>query len=157
MNEAHLHLILTHLPVLGVPFGIALLVASLRRLDPTLQRAGLIVLLLAGVGAGLAYLTGEPAEEALESLAIRPGETIEAHEEAALFGLLATGALALAALLGWWRARRSPLGRSTLTALILAGVLVTGSLAWVANLGGQIRHPEVSNLISGSREAEEEH
>ena len=81
MNSAHWHLLLNHLPVLGIPFGLGLLLASLRRQTPTLQRAGLTVMILASAVAALVYLTGEPAEEALEQLAIRPTAAIERHEE----------------------------------------------------------------------------
>lgn len=143
MNTAHLHLLLNHLPVLGVPFGLALLLASLRRLNPAFQRAGLLVLVLAGVAAGLAYLTGEPAEAVLRQLGLRPEAAIEAHEEAATVGLIAAGTLGLLALGAWWRSRRQTLGRPALLALLFAGVVVSGTLAWVANLGGQIRHQEI--------------
>ena len=65
MSNAHWHLILNHLPVLGVPFGAVLLGLGLLRGTMALQRAGLAVLVLAGLAAGVAYLTGEPAEHAV--------------------------------------------------------------------------------------------
>ena len=61
MNGAHLHLLIDHIPVLGVPFGVGLLAASLWRMNRTLQLAGLVVLVLSGVCHGAATtLAGTP-------------------------------------------------------------------------------------------------
>ena len=49
--NAHWHLIVNHLPVLGVPFGAGLLGIGLLFGRTTLQRAGLAVLVLAGLAA----------------------------------------------------------------------------------------------------------
>src|ERR1041384_6680410 len=62
MNGAHLHLIVTHLPVLGTGFGTLLLGLGLIRRSRVIQQLALSVLVLAGVTAGAAYLTGEGAE-----------------------------------------------------------------------------------------------
>ncbi len=156
MNNAHLHLLLNHLPVLGIPFGLALLGASLWKANVTLQRAGLVVLVLAGCAAGLAFLTGEPAEAALERLTVHPEAAIEAHEEAATLGLIAAGSLGLIALVGWWRSRRVTLRPRAVLAVLFVGTLVAGALAWVANLGGRIRHPEIGGTADTRIEASED-
>ncbi|HKU61586.1 MAG TPA: hypothetical protein VJQ44_10250 [Gemmatimonadales bacterium] len=146
MSDAHWHLIVNHLPVLGVPFGAALLAVGLLRGQVALQRAGLGVLILAGLAAGIAYLTGEPAEHALEAaggLAGRPESLIEAHEEAALAAMLAAGLLALVAGFGLWRLRRNPPGRRWMVGTLALAFVVTLALGWVATLGGRISHPEI--------------
>ena len=155
MSNAHWHLILNHLPVLGVPFGALLLGIGLLRGTMALQRAGLIVLVLAGVAAGVAYLTGEPAEHALETLGAagsRPESLIEAHEEAALAALIAAGVLALgaaAALLALgaagalWRLVRGTVGRGWIAGLLTLALVASLALGWVATLGGRISHPEI--------------
>jgi hypothetical protein len=143
MSDAHWHLILSHLPVLGVPFGAALLAAGLWRSNVTLQRTGLVILVLAGLAAGLAYLTGESAEHALENMAGRPESLIEPHEEAALAAMIATGLLACLAATVLWLIRRGRYGRSWGWGTMALAAGVSLALAWVATLGGRISHPEI--------------
>lgn len=144
--NAHWHLIVNHLPVLGVPFGAGLLGIGLLFGRTTLQRAGLAVLVLAGLAAGAAYLTGEPAEHALETQSAagsRPESLIEAHEEAALAAAIATGLLAVVAGVALWRLRRGALGRGWSAGALIMAMVTAVALAWVATLGGRISHPEI--------------
>ena len=160
MSDAHLHLIVNHLPVLGVPFGAALLGWGLFRGQLALQRAGLGVLVLAGVAAGVAYLTGEPAEHALEALAgMGPPESlVEAHEEAALAATVMTGVLALGAGFGLWRLQRGSVGRGVLASVLTLALATTLTLGWVATLGGRISHPEIrSGAPAGAATASVDH
>ncbi len=143
MSDAHWHLILSHLPVLGVPFGAALLVAGLWRGNITLQRTALVVLVLAGLAAGLAYLTGESAEHALENLAGRPESLIEGHEEAALVAAIGTGVLACLAVAALWMMRRGRFGPTWGWTTMALAIGVSLALAWAATLGGRISHPEI--------------
>jgi hypothetical protein len=146
MLNAHWHLIVNHLPVLGVPFGAILLGTGLLRSQTALQRAGLAVLILAGFAAGAAYLTGEPAEHALETqiaAGSRPEPLIESHEEAALAATTATGVLALIAAVALWKLRRGALGRGWTASALAVAVATAVALAWVATLGGRISHPEI--------------
>ena len=146
VSDAHWHLILNHLPVLGVPFGAALLGLGLFRGQVAIQRAGLSVLVLAGLAAGIAYLTGEPAEHALEavgSMGMRPEALIEAHEEAALAATLIAGLGALVAGVGLWRLRGGAIGRGWMAGALTVALVATLALGWVATLGGRISHPEI--------------
>lgn len=144
MNITHLHLLLNHVPLLATVFGIGLLAVALWRRSEALQRAALTFFVVAALTAIPTYLTGEPAEDVVESL---PGVThqgIERHEEFAgwaLGGVLALGVVALIALAVFRRHKTAP---QWLGALMLVGaVLVTGMIGWTANLGGQIRHTEI--------------
>lgn len=143
MSDAHWHLMLNHLPVLAVPFGAALLAIGLLGRNLTLQRSALVVLIFAGLAAGLAYLTGEPAEHALEGLAGRPETLIEAHEEAAETALLGAGVLAFVSAAGLWRLRRHPLGPVSGAGVLALAMVMALALGWVATLGGRISHPEI--------------
>jgi uncharacterized membrane protein len=149
MNGAHLHLMLNHLPVLGVGFGLLLLLAAKFGKSTDLTRAGLVVFVLAAGAAGTAYLTGEPAEEAVEEVASVTEQSIEQHEEAATVALVLTGLLGAGALFGLVSYRRQALPPAWFTGTALIGALVAGgAMAYTANLGGQIRHPEISGQIA---------
>jgi hypothetical protein len=149
MNGAHLHLMLNHLPVLGVGFGLLLLLAARFRKSTDLTRAALVVFVLAAGAAGTAYLTGEPAEEAVEEVAAVTEQSIEQHEEAATAALVLTGLLGTGALFGLVGYRRQALPPAWFTGTALIGALVAGgAMAYTANLGGQIRHPEISGEVA---------
>lgn len=145
VNGAHLHLLVNHLPVLGVPFGTGLLIAAFARRNHTLQLAGLVVLVLSGVAAETADLTGDPAKHVLRQTmgADYPRAQVEAHEDAADYGLASAGILAALSLVAIWFARRRALPQWLVAAFIVGGIFSTAVLMRVADLGGQIRHVEI--------------
>ena len=143
MNWAQVHLWLNHLPILGVLFGLILLLAALWRKNEEWKKLSLIVFVIIGLLAAATYLTGEPAEEVVEHLPGVSKEDIESHEESALWSLIAIEALALASLAGLFLSRQSRIIPARfLTLCWLLAILAMGTVAWTAHLGGQIRHPE---------------
>lgn len=140
IDAPHLHLMLTHLPVIGGPFLLLLLSIGLARKSHEVVTIALALTVgLAAVTGGV-YLTGEPAEEALEHTAWFSEQLTESHEDQAAIALvatLATGVLAVMALIfhrgGRWLPRLVWLG-------LLVSTLVLGWTAWS---GGQIRHDEI--------------
>lgn len=144
MNYAHLHLLLNHLPVIGTGLGLVLLGAGALCKSDELTKAAMVVFILMALLSIPAYLTGEPAQAAVNSY---PGVTkgaIEPHEDAAgvaLAGVEVLGVVALAGLV-LMRRQRKP---QWLMALSLAlAIAVSGVMAYTANLGGQIHHPEIA-------------
>lgn len=144
MNQAHLHLLLNHFPVIGAILCLLLLLFALMRKSTELKRASLGGLVLISLLTIPAYLTGEPAEKLVEHLPGVSEALIESHEEAALVAFIAlglTGALALVGLI-WFRRRTTLPTWLTAAALLLTSVSV-GLMARTANLGGEIRHTEI--------------
>ena len=142
MNTAHLHLLLTHLAVLGAAFGVLSIVVALIRKSDEVKRFALVVLVGAAVAAIPAYLTGEPAEEIVEHLAGVSESLIEVHEDAAIYSLVLIEFSGLLALLSMGFINR-PFGRKLVLITSLVSVAALGSIVWTANLGGKIRHSEI--------------
>jgi uncharacterized membrane protein len=154
INPAHLHLVLNHFPVLGVLFGTLLLAVGLWRRNDTIRRTSLVVLLLTGVAAGAVYLTGEPAEELIQDTAGVSESRIERHEDAAAVATTGAALLGVAALVLLWRSRRTGSMPSTLLlATFGLAVLTTVLMAWTANLGGKIRHSEITTGVTSTETA----
>jgi LPXTG-motif cell wall-anchored protein len=144
MNLAHLHLILNHLPVLGVPFGLALFGYGLWRKSDELKRAALAVLFLAALVTVPVYFTGEPAEDVVKGLPGVSRPMLGRHEDAATTAFIVVGIAGLAALAGLLIFRRNKTLPTWYAGLMLAASLAaSGLLVWTANLGGQARHPEI--------------
>jgi hypothetical protein len=152
MNWAHIHLILNHIPLIGVGFTILLFIVALIKNSKELINVSLLFTIIVALFAIPAYLTGEPAEDIVEELPGISENLIKQHEEMsekAFIFLEIVGALALMTLvvmrysqkLGGW------LMSVTLIGLIVGG----GMVAWTANLGGRINHPEVRSNASDSQ------
>lgn len=62
MSIAHWHLVLTHIPILGVPAALALLLWGLFKKSSDLRNVALFVFILCGIFSLLAKQTGEGAE-----------------------------------------------------------------------------------------------
>lgn len=144
-SSAQLHLALTHLPVVAALLAAATLVVAAVTGARATRRFGLVLLVVAGASAVPAYLTGEGAEEIVEH---RPGVVeaiVERHEEAAEKVLLLTvgAALIAAGALVASRARRERLARALFHAALVIALADGAALAWVAHLGGEIRHDEI--------------
>ena len=151
MNAPHWHLILNHIPVLGTAFGLGLLAFALWRKSDELKKAAFGALVIVALLAMPAYLTGEPAEGMATGLPGVSKAFVEQHEEAAtvaFIGVLVIGFCALAGLVFFRRGKTVP---GWFGSLILAALLiVSGLMAWTANLGGQVRHTEIRGAPAAS-------
>ncbi|MBM3876925.1 MAG: hypothetical protein FJ386_09440 [Verrucomicrobia bacterium] len=151
MNAAHWHLVLNHVPVVGAVFAALLLLWSLVRRSDELKRTALGAVVLVTLSCFPAYFTGESAADAVKNLPGVNAAWIEPHDEAAakaFTALFIAGVAALAGLI--WR-RRSPLPNWMCCAVL--GLLLTAValMVWAANLGGKIRHPELSETAARSQ------
>ena len=143
MSIVHLHLLLNHVPVIGVFVALLILLVALARKNDAIGKLGLALLVGVALVTVAVYFTGEPAEDAVENLAGISESIIHSHEEAAEGAFIATGIAGSAALalLLWYR--RRTLARWALGASFALGLVAAGLMAWTANLGGQIRHSEI--------------
>ncbi len=161
MNAAHLHLLLNHIPVIGIPIVGVLLVLALAGKQQALVRIALGFTVVLALFTIPVYLSGEPAEEIVEDLPGVPHAVLEEHEEIAKVTFVATEVLGALALLGlalaWKRGRvPKPLTYGSLVLVLIA----TGLLARTAYLGGQIRHTEIRGtlqLLPSQEEDMDEH
>lgn len=142
MDPAHIHLLINHVPVLGTVFGLLLLLYGMLARKHEVTRASMGLFVLVGLGATVAYLSGEGAEDTVEGLPGVAESIIEAHEEAALVALIAAIVLGVAGLiiLAIWR-KETPRWAAVTTLVLALGT--AGVMAWTANLGGQVRHTEI--------------
>ncbi len=135
---------LNHVPVLGALFGLALLAAGTWKQADTLKRAAFVLFLVCALGALPAYLTGAPAEKAVQGLPGLSNRVVEEHETVAQLAMSAVLVLGGLGTSGLWLFRKGSAIPTWFGWLVMAVALATGVLmTWTANLGGQIRHTEI--------------
>ena len=157
MNPAHVHLILNHIPLIGMGFTLLLLIVAIIRKSNELTNVALIFTVLVALWAIPVYLSGEPAEEVVEDLPGISEQMIEEHEEQAEVAFIFTEVAGVLALISLIARRFSNNIGQKLTILTLLVLLVSGGLmAWTANLGGKINHPEIRS-DAGSQNVSTQH
>ncbi len=100
MNQTHIHLIITHLPIFGSLLGGIVLVHGLLTKTKQTLIAAYILLIISSLGAGIAYLTGEGAEEGVEKIPGIVKSMIGQHEEVALIALISLILLGISSIFG---------------------------------------------------------
>ena len=149
MTIVHLHLLLNHFPVIGAIMGALLLAVALLRRSTELAKISLAFLAFIGAISVVVFLSGEPAQDALEKLPGFSERLADRHEDAALVATIVTGtigALALAAMILY---RRRTIPRWLTTLVLVCALGSSAVMGYTAYLGGQIRHTEI-RASSGS-------
>jgi len=149
----HLHLMASHLPVIGILFLIPLLLIALVRKSDEVSRLALWAAAGIALSSVVVYLTGEPTEEGVERLGGISKAMIERHEEIALISTIALVVFGVLALVTLFRTRGKPLSRGIVVSALVGVIALSGAFAWTANLGGRIRHSEITTAIANGPSA----
>jgi uncharacterized membrane protein len=158
MNQTHIHLLITHLPIYGSILGALVLAYGLLVKSNQTKIAAYYIFILSAIGAGIAYVTGEAAEETVEDIQGVAKEMIEEHEEFAVFALVSIIILGIASLIALFiTARKSPHTRKAGMLVLFISLISWGLVARTGYLGGQIRHPEINQAdTTAGRQGNEE-
>lgn len=158
MDAQHIHLLFNHFPIVGTLIAaVVLTVALLLRKQPLIT-AGLWMLVAFAILAIPVFLSGEGAEDAINS-AGATHDYIEAHEHAAelaFYLILGLGVFAIFTLLIQWMRIKIARALAIITVIYAWGVFA--DMAYVGNLGGQIRHEEIrdsSIIVTPATDAED--
>jgi hypothetical protein len=147
MDFAHAHLFSNHFPVIGSIITFAFFVYSVFRKRDDLIRLALWFFVIIALLVIPVYLTGGPAEELIENLPGMTEEITERHESAALISLIiidVIGVASLIAIVVYGKDKKVPGWFKYTIALAAIGFIV--SVGITANLGGEIRHPEIRSV-----------
>ncbi|HRH02999.1 MAG TPA: hypothetical protein PLI68_10735 [Bacteroidia bacterium] len=146
MNQTHVHLLITHLPIFGSILGGLVLAHGLWAKSNQTKIAAYNLFIISSIGAAIAYLTGEGAEETVENMQGVVEATIEQHEEFALVALISLIILGIASIIGLLiTLRKSPLTRTIAFISLFISLISFALVARTGYLGGQIRHTEIGS------------
>lgn len=144
MNQAHYHLVVNHLPIVGLLIGTITLIISILLKKSQVKLTALAILIFSALSSIAAFYTGEGAEEIAEEISTVSETIIHQHEEnAELFCtlILIVGGLSVISFIA--ELKKSKYSHY-LILIVLALAISSGYLAInTANSGGEIRHTEI--------------
>ena len=145
MNAPHWHLAINHVPVVGVLLVLLLLGYALMRGRGELYGISLVALIFFALVTIAVFYTGRSADETMMTDFSDADEKFaELHEKAAKLAFIGMSVLGGIALLTCWLGRKLPhISRGTAALIFVLTLAETVLMGRAANLGGNIRHPEI--------------
>ncbi len=152
MNWPHVHLMINHIPVIGVPGAILLLMYSLVRGSEEVKMVSFGLFVLIALMTLAVYFTGGAAAKTVKDLPGVTESSIGRHEEMADLALVLIEALGVLALVGLFLLRRlGHIPKLAVILLLVLSLIAAAAAGLTANLGGEIRHPEIRDDFVPSR------
>ena len=150
MNDAHLHLVVNHFPIIFPIAAVIIMATGLIAKSEPVKRTSFLIFIIGSLATIFAMSTGEGAEEVVEHISGVSESYIETHEEAAeLFAILSyiLGGLSLFGL--WASFKLKSLSKIISLATLAFALVVLFFAKQTGTTGGEIRHTEIrDNEIS---------
>lgn len=143
MNQAHLHMVFNHFPIIGLFFGIGILAFGIIKKQTILVNTAYVIFIFCMIMAKATMMTGEGAEEIVEELGVSH-EIIHEHEEIAETFMKVLYGLGILSILGLVVNLKKHSKAAIVSYVVL--VLAIGSAILSKNVGtsgGEIRHTEI--------------
>jgi hypothetical protein len=145
MDSTHVHLLLNHVPVIGILIGTIFLMYGIWQKNNSIQKMSLATIFLMALIAIPVFLTGEPAEESVENIPGVLKASIETHEEASELAFWAMEVAGLIALVSFiFQMMQSKMAYAFVMICMVASIATAALMGRTAYLGGQIRHTEIA-------------
>ncbi len=146
MNDAHLHLIFNHLPIVTPIVAFLVLVGGFILKSDVTKRVGLAIFVLGALMAFPAAFTGDNAEDFVEDNIEVSHQIVHEHEEVAETFTILSYVLGAFALVGLWANWKQKAFAKYLAITVLIGSLVVMFFAQrTGTTGGEIRHEEIGS------------
>ena len=144
MDATHLHLILTHFPIVGTIIGIGVLAYGQYSKNDDIKKVALVTFILMAIVTIPVFLTGEEAEETIEHIAGVSEQLIENHEELAEKAIWLMGFLGILSLINFFAIiKKLSFAKTISLVTLIVSIGTFGLFAKVGSTGGEIRHSEI--------------
>ena len=154
MNDAHLHLLVNHFPIIGTIFGLGILIAGMLLKNNSVKNTAYILFIVAAIFGAFSMVTGEGAEELVEDLPNIGKQIIHEHEEIAEKFVIIMYVTGFLGLLSLYTSIKNHKYAKTISIITLLFSLIAAVFAKsVGTSGGEIRHTEIrANSLTDSNE-----
>ena len=144
MNDAHLHMVVNHFPIIGTILAIGILTAGLLNKNQSIINTAYVLFIIGAVFGILSMNTGEGAEEMVENMPGIGWEIIHDHEELAEKMALLLNVLGLLSIIALYLNYKKNTKEKLVSLFILAiGIASLFVIQKVGTSGGEIRHTEI--------------
>ena len=144
MNDAHLHLVVNHFPIIGTILALGTLVAGFLLKNNSVKNTAYVLFIVAAVFAAFSMATGERAEEMVEDLPSIGKRIIHEHEEIAekfAIVMYLLGAISILGIVLNFKNHAKAKFISIVALIVAVGAVFLAQL--VGTSGGEIRHTEI--------------
>lgn len=144
MNDAHLHMVLNHFPIIGSIFGLVILIAGMILKNNSVKNTAYILFIVSAIFAAFSIGTGEGAEEMVEDMPNIGKQIIREHEEIAEKFALVLYLLAAVSLAGLiMNIKNYSKAKFVSYAAVVVAIIAVVLSTQVGTSGGEIRHTEI--------------
>lgn len=151
MNDAHLHMVVNHFPIIGTILGAGILIAGIFLKNNTVKNVAYVLFVVAAVFAAVSMATGEGAEEMVEEMPTVGHDIIHEHEEIAEKLALSLYVLGVVSLFGLY-ANIKKLSQAKIAAVLtlVISIIAIYFAQLTGTTGGEIRHTEIRANAAGT-------
>lgn len=144
MNDAHLHMVVNHFPIIGTILGLGILIGGLVFKNNSIKNTAYSLFIVSAFFALASMNTGEGAEEIAEKLPSVTDQIIHEHEEAAEKLAVVLYLLGAISIVGLYLNIKKNAKANIVSFLALTIAVVGVFLAQqTGTTGGEIRHTEI--------------
>ena len=144
MNDAHLHMVVNHFPIIGIIFGLSILIFGVLLKNKTLINTAYGLFIVGAIFAAVSMATGDGAEEMVENIPTVGEKIIHIHEEMAEKLAIMLYVLGVVSILGWYLNIKKHTKATLVSFLAMTIAIIGVFLAQeTGTTGGEIRHTEI--------------
>ncbi len=144
MNDAHLHMVVNHFPIIGIILGFGVLIAGIVFKNDSVKNTAYSLFIVGAIFAAISMATGEGAEEMVEDMPSVGKQIIHEHEEMAEKLAIVLYLLGVVSIAGLYTniKKHSQAKLVSFLALTIAAVgIFLGKQT--GTTGGEVRHTEI--------------
>jgi uncharacterized membrane protein len=156
MNDAHLHLVVNHFPIIGTILGLGVLIAGILFKSNTIKNVSYVLFIIAAIFAYLSIRTGGGAAQVVKNMPDITKDIIHTHAEMAQTFALVLYILGAVSLLGLY-ANIKKHSKANIVCFLVVVIAAIGAYVaqQVGTSGGEIRHTEIRNDYKASNDKED--
>lgn len=144
MNDAHLHLVVNHFPIIGTILGLGILIAGIILKNNAVKSTAYALFVIAAIFAAFSMATGEGAEEIVEDMPNIGHEIIHEHEEMAEKLAIVLYALGVISLIGLFMNYKNKANAKFVSYVAFVVAVIGVFFAQqTGTTGGEVRHTEI--------------
>lgn len=144
MNEAHLHMVVNHFPIIGTILGLGILISGIVLKNNIVKNTAFSLFIVAAVFAFISMATGDGAEHMVKNLPNIGFKIIHEHEEWAEKLAIVLYLLGITSIVGlYMNTKNHP--KSSLVSYLVLTIAIIGTLLAIqtGTSGGEVRHTEI--------------